>query len=534
MDRAPFVLLAGLLACHPAPADEDTGTDETGGSTGDPIPSPDFLNPAVGSFRIDANQTAPELLVVQDIVPGLTQVLLDGDSLGTLPADSPIGHLDVATLSLTLHGALAIGSHTLQLLTLTPEAPLYSVELEMKVESPDPKTRPTFSTTLEPEPIATGQVLFAAGVGAGGLLGVLGPGDPDPELRLFTADAERGWNPAPIVMPLERHVLSDMSFAPAVTAAALPDATGETGPPKRLRVAYTVGLPANKIATRDVQIDPDPIVLNPVEAFDLDTALGPTKVEWAAFGRPFVAGNSLIAELHAAPDAEQPHPGDHRLYTSFWRGNDLGWTPPQQIGTAALSDLDSLGPAPVLVDIASGRSTTLAARLGGAFPALLELSDDGAVSLTVPPLTVPLDVSGPIALTTIVANFGSRTVAAVDTAGRVSLSMLDTSHGNGPRRASPKFTTLPDTPATGPLAPGVARGFPIFLVPYGAAAPVQLVASDGEHSFVQPLADLQCDAVAVAVTLAANDPKTPALPLACLIDGAVRLGQLVITDATVL
>jgi len=530
MHRAPLLLLAGLLACHAAPADEDTGADESSSGTGEPIPSPDFLNPAVGSFRIDANQTDPELLVVQDIVPGLTQVLLDGDSLGTLPADSPIGQLDLGALSLTLHGALAIGSHTLQLLTLTPEAPLYSVELEMKVESPDPKARPTFSTTLEADPIATGQVMFAAGVGAGGLLGVLGPGDPDPELRLFTADAKRGWNPTPITMPLERHVLLDMSFAPAVSAA-FPEPGAAA--PKRLRVAYTVGVPATKIATRDVQIDPDPILQDPVEAFDLDTALGAAQVEWAAFGRPFVVGNTLISELHAAPDAEQPHPGDHRLYTSFWRGDDLGWTPPQQIGTAALSDLDSLGPAPVLFDIASGRSNTLAARLGGAFPALLELADDGAVSLTVPPLNVPLDVTGPIALTTIVANFGSRTVAAVDTAGRVSLSMLDTSHGNGPRRASPKFSSLPDTPAIGPIAPGVARGYPIFLVPYGAAAPVQLVASDGEHSFVQPLADLHCDTVTVAVTLAANDPKTATLPLACLLDGAVHLGQLAITDAPV-
>lgn len=532
MSRGLLLLAAGLLACRPSgdADDADAGAEESSGSTGTPIDSPDFLNPAVGSFRIDANQTDPEILVVQDIVPGLTQVLLDGYSLGTMQPTTTVGTLEPTALSLTLHGALAIGSHTLQLLTLTPDAPLYSVELEMKIESPDPETLPTWTASLEPDPIANGQILFASGIGAGGLLGLLSPGDPDPELRLFTADPERGWSTEkPVLMPLEGHVLLDMSFTPAVSAVAFPEPGG--GAPKRLRAAYNVGLPATQIATRDVQIDPDPIVRDPVIAFDLGDALGNVQVEWAAFGRPVALGDALIAELHAAPDAEQPHPGDRRLVTSLWRGHDLPWTPPQQIGTATPSDLDAIGPAPVLVDIPGAHNTTLSVRQGGAFPALLELSDAGAVSLTVPPLTAPLDVSGDIDLATIVGNFGSRTVAAVDTAGRISISMLDTSAGNGPRRASPKFTTLPGTPATGPLAPGVARGYPIFLVPYGAAAPVHLVASDGERSFVQPLADLHCDAVALAVTLAGNDPARPVLPLACLRDGALHLGELTTIDA---
>ncbi len=527
--RAPLLLVASLLACHPATAEDDSGPGAESSSTGAPSPTPDFLNPAVGSFRIDANQTDPELFVVQDIILGVTQVLLDGESLGTLQAPNTVGSLTSEALSLTVHGALAIGTHTLQLLTLTPDAPLYSVELEMMVEAPDPKTRPTWIASVDPDPVASGQILFASGVGASGLLALLSPGDPDPQLRIFTADTERGWTTAaPILMALPGHVLLDMSFTPAVSAVALPAPNND---PKRLRVAYNVGLPAAQIATRDVLLDPDPTVLDPVLAFNLNDALGGAQVEWAAFGRPFAVGDTLLSELHAAPDAEQPHPGDRRLVTSLWRGDKLGWTPPQQIGTAAPSDLDALGPAPVLADIASDRSTTVAVRLGGAYPALLDVSDDGAVALTVPPLTTPLDVSGDINLATIVSNFGSRTVAAVDTTGQVSLSMLDTSRGNGPQRASPQATSLPTAPPTGAIAPGVARGYPLFLIPYGAAAPVQLVASDGENSFVQPLADLHCDAVALAVTLAGNDPKNPVLPLACLLDGELRLGQLTAIDA---
>lgn len=537
MHRAALLLAAGLLACHPAAGDDDDqGAEGSSSGTGEPIPGPDFLNPAVGSFRVDANQTDPEILVVQNIVPGLTQVLLDGQSLGTLQGDNTVGSLDADALSLTLHGALTIGSHTLQLLTLTPDAPLYSVELEMKVESPDPKTRPTWTSTLDPDPVAAGQTLFSAGAGDSGLLALLAPpvlpDAPHPQLRLFTVDAELGWSTTPVLVPLEGHVLSDMSFTPAVSAVAFLGPDG--GAPVRLRVAHNVGLPATAIATRDVQLAPERLLLPPVVAFDLEAALAGVQVEWAAFGRPLVVGDGLIAELHAAPDAEQPHPGDRRILSSFWRGDPLRWTPPQQIGTAAPSDIDSLGPAPVLTDIPGHRSTTLAARIGGAFPALLDVSDTGAVALTVPPFSVPLDVTGDITLATIVGNFGSRTVAAVDTTGRVSLSMLDTSNGIGPRRASPKAATLPGTPATGALAPGVARGYPIFLVPYGAAAPVHIVASDGEHSFVQPLTDLHCDAVALAVTLAGNDPEHPVLPLACLLAGELLFGTLTTTDAPVL
>ena len=403
MHRAALLLAAGLLACHPAAGDDDDqGAEGSSSGTGEPIPGPDFLNPAVGSFRVDANQTDPEILVVQNIVPGLTQVLLDGQSLGTLQGDNTVGSLDADALSLTLHGALTIGSHTLQLLTLTPDAPLYSVELEMKVESPDPKTRPTWTSTLDPDPVAAGQTLFSAGAGDSGLLALLAPpvlpDAPHPQLRLFTVDAELGWSTTPVLVPLEGHVLSDMSFTPAVSAVAFLGPDG--GAPVRLRVAHNVGLPATAIATRDVQLAPEPLLLPPVVAFDLEAALAGVQVEWAAFGRPLVVGDGLIAELHAAPDAEQPHPGDRRILSSFWRGDPLRWTPPQQIGTAAPSDIDSLGPAPVLTDIPGHRSTTLAARIGGAFPALLDVSDTGAVALTVPPFSVPLDVTGDITLAT--------------------------------------------------------------------------------------------------------------------------------------
>ena len=517
------LLAAACAACQAAPDGDDTGSGDTTGTTGEPVPTPDFLNPAVGSFLVGAAQIEPELLVVQDIVPGVTQVLLDGRSLGTLDTANPIGLLTADSLTLTLHGALTLGSHTLQLLTPSADGPLYSAELEMKVEPADPAVTPVWSAALTPDVVATGDRMFVAGLGAAGLLAVISRADPDPEIRLYRA-AEGGWSSAePIAMPLVGHVFSDMPLTPAVSAIATPGPDGAA--PTRARVAYSVGLPATQIATRDVQIDPSPIVLDPVVAFDLDQALAGLHVEWATFGRPVVIGDNLVAELHAAPDAEQPHPGDRRLVSSLWRGEELGWTPPQQVGTAAPTDLDALGPAPVLMDISRAPGRTLSVRVGGAFPGVLELRDTGAISLSTPPVNAPLDVRGDIALATVVSSFGSRTVAAVDRHGRVSLGLRETSRGNVPLAASPAAGDLPDAPATGPLAVGVGRGYPFFLVPYGAGAPVHVVASTGELPVVQALADLHCDAVALAITLAGNDPDDAAVPLACLLGGELRLGS---------
>lgn len=516
----PLALLTVLAACQAGP--EDTpGNDESSGTTGEPTPPPAFLNPALGGFRIESTQLEPEQLVVQNIDPGVTQVLIDELASVGLGADSPFGELTEDSLTLNVRGALVAGEHSLQLLTPSKDGPRYSVRLTMQIQPPDPDLRPTFGVDLDAAPVASGSALLGPGSSASGLLGVLASGGP-PTLRLFPAAAD-GWSAEDsIVVPLPGHAPGAMSLGPAVAAIALPD-------DGRMRVAYTIALPATAIVTRDITLEPDPIVLDPVTAIDLPTALAGTPVEWAAFGRPALLGHTVLAELNAAADAEQPHPGDRRLVASFWRGEALSWAPPQRIGTATPTDLDSLGPAPVLWDISGATSPSLSLRQGGAFPGVLTVSDNGALSITNPIVTAPLDVRGEIALTTVISDFGSRTVAAVDAQGRFSLSLLDTSRGNAPRRISPKAAQLGDTPVTGSLAAGVGRGFPFFLVPHGDAAPVTVVVSDGAESFVQTLADLRCDALALSVTLTGNDPELAAVPLACLLNGELRLGRVTIT-----
>lgn len=531
MRRAIALVVTGALACTPSePAtDEDTG-DDPGETTDAEIPEPVFINPAIGEFLVDTNQRVPEVLTVANVIPGLTQVLLDGQPLGDLDEASPFGLLTEDTLELRLSGALIAGKHSLQLVNPSPGGQRDSVTLNMVIEAPAGATRPTWRTELSDTEL-TGTSLLLAGVGPGHVLALLGPGDPDPILQLLRPTADAWATDDPIAVPLDGHVPDDMSQTPAVSAVAFPEADGS--PPKRMRVAWTVGQPGAWIAARDIAINPSPIVLNTFPAIDMHAALGGHDVEWSAFGRPVLLGHTLVAELTAAADTEVPHPGDRRVVSTFWRGDDLQWTTPAQVGMPTPTDLDALGPALIVPELAGGRTTAVSFRLGGAYPGLLVASDEGAVTISTTDDDAPRTQSE-LALATILGSFGGRTVASLDPGGRVGLSLLSTSGPNQPRDASPRADDLPDAAPTGAPAPGVALGFTVFLVPYGDAAPVQLVLCDGHDPAVVSLDQpdpVHCDAVALAPTLAGNDPARPELPFACLSGGALQIGHLIAVPA---
>lgn len=525
MRRALALAVIAVVACAPGGTDETETGAETG-TTGEPIPEPAFLNPAVGEFLIATDQLDPETIIVERVIPGLTEVLFDGFSLGTLTADSPLGALTEDTLALTVRGALVAGDHSLQLLNDSPEGPLTSVTLTMVVAPPDPELRPTWRTELATTDI-TGAALLTAGLGPARLLGVVTAGEPDPVLMLLRP-ADDGWTVAdPIAVPLPGHVPDAMSRTPAVTFVALPDEHGVN----RLRVAFRVGMPGAAIVARDIVVAETPTILDPITAIDLSAALGDDTYEWAAFGRPFALGNTIVAELIAPADTEVPHPGDRRLIASFWRGDELGWTPPTQVGMSSPTDLDALGPALDLTAIQTGRPEVLSVRLGGVHPGLLAASDDGSVTITTPPRTLPLPFAGDLALATILGDFGGRTVAALGSDGSVALALLQMSGDNPARTAAPPQADLPAAVPTGAPAPGVSLGFPVFLVPYGDAAPVHLVLSDGHDPAVVPLDQpepVHCEAVALAATLTGNDRDEPALPFACLSHGVLKVGRLIV------
>lgn len=511
------VLVALALGCRP---DDGGGTggdtdsdDTTTGSTGE-IPDPTFLNPAVGEFVVLSTQHVPRELVVGNITPGNTKLLVDGQSVGTLGPGSALGELTDERLTLFLHGALTSGTHTLRLTSDASDGPRYSSELTMIVEAPEDKP-PRLRADLAADALAAGDGLVTAGSGPGSVLGVYTAG-PEPTLRLHLAGLD-GWLPLPLVeVGLEGHVLDNMSLGPSIGLHLAPS---EGDVVAALTVAYRRGLPGDAVVTRDVTVAPELAVRPPQIAIDRDDPLFAT-AEYAALGRPFLLGRAVIAEFTAAADSELPHPGDRGL-ALVRRRTDGSWAPPVRVATSAPLDLDGVGP--VLDLAAPAQVTGLSVRVARRLAGVLTLTDAGAAQISFALDDITLPAADPCVLTTIASSFGSRTVAVAARDG-LRLAFLGTS--GDPLSEVPDLPVeLPDVPATAAPAAAVILGFSTFLVPYGDAAPVHVVRGDGAQMYVEPLnvpEPMHCRAVAL---LPAADP---ALPFACLTDGLVRVGVLAV------
>lgn len=514
-------VLLGLAGCStddPPPAD-DTGDATAAGDT-ETIPDPAFLNPAIGEFTVESSEHVPRDLVVRTVLPGNTQLLLDGQTVGTLAPGSTFGELTTDRLRIFLRGALALGAHTLQLVSTGPGGPKFSAKLTMRVEPPQrllPGLRAELTGTLGP-----GDALLEAGAGEAALLAVVFNA-PTPILRLHPLDpldppAGSSWSTTPLAeVPLAGHVPGAMAFAPAVSAQRLP---GDAG----LRIAWRRSLPGPAIVTRDLALAPAP-ALGPEE-----TALDPAAplfddAEYVALGRPFLVGDALVAEFTAADDAEIPHPGDRGLAHVRRSRAGAGWAAAQRVPPPGPVDLDATGRALVLTDLAAG---ALSVRVGQRLPGLLTFSDAGAALVSLAPDELELGPGDPCVLTTLATSLGGRTVATVSP-DRLGLTFLATTGTPASKADVPPADKLPEAPITAPAAAGVVLGYSTFLIPYGDAAPVHALLGDGLRANVVPLTDpapLFCDAVALLASLGGNDDAAPALPFACLGGGEVRLGVL--------
>ncbi len=519
------VALASGFACQPAADDPD---DDTGGasSTGEAedLRPPVFLNPVVGPVVISANKTDPQVFVVHNVSPGVTQVLLDNHPVALSP-NGVWADLSDTTLTLYLHGALTVGIHSLQMVTPHTDGVLASATLQLTVERASSASFPSWRAELEPEAIATGSQLFAAGSGQHSLVGVVQLDDPAPALALLRLGPDAmTWDDEVIEVPLVGHVPEPFSNVPAISAVIVPTTTRD---PQRLRIAYTVAAPEPAVHTRDLQLAGEPQMFAPEPVVQLSAALGRDLPEWSALGRPWLLGHSLLVELHAVANTEQPLPGDRRLITSFWRGEGNGWTAPQQVSTTVPTDLDALGLATLLPEIALNRGSSVAVRVDGVFPGILDVHDTGAVTLVLPQKKAAISGVGPVSLATVVSTMGSQTAGVLTNDGSFQLLLLDGNHGNAAISAVP-MPAVPERPPTGAMAVGVGRGFPLFLVPYGSDEPVHVVFGTGETCIAEPISELYCDNIAVAATLAGNDPAVAALPLVCLLDGLVYRGELVV------
>ncbi len=511
-----FVAGLCLTACspNPDPPADTTGDDTAAGDTDD-VPEPVFLNPSLGEFIVDSSLHVPKDITVHAVIPGNTQLLLDGRTVGPLGPGSLFGELTAERLQIFLTGALALGSHTLQLVTTGPAGPKFSVELTMRVAQPK-AALPTFRAELSGALLGPGDALIESGAGDRALLGVL-TRTPDPALHIYLAEGT-SWSTTPLAdVPLAGHVPEPMSFAPGVDAAALPGGAA-------VRIAHTRGLPGDAIVTRDLALAP-PTDLGPEEtALDLGADLF-SGAESAAIGRPFLVGDALVAAFVAADDAEVPHPGDRGL-AHVRRARAGGWAPAQRIATPAPIDLDAPGRA---VDLGALDVPVLSARVGRRVAGLVTFSDAGAALVSLAPDDLDVVPGEPAVVTTLVSSLGGR-VAATTTPGHVGLGFLATT--GLPASKSDVPTKMPAAAISAPAAVGVMLGYTVLLVPYGDAAPLTLVVGDGARAQAIALTDpapLHCDAVVLRAGLAGNDDAAPSLPFACLGGGVVTLGVLTAT-----
>jgi hypothetical protein len=509
--RSFHAAVALTIACARAGGGDegDGGTDSDGA---EPRPIPDFVEPASDEMLLGVERHDDLVLPVASVLPGITTLVVDGVDAGPLTAPGGIGLLAADRLELRLEGAMVPSVHEMLLRTPDVGEPLHSRTIRVVLaQEPAPALVLELDDAL---PGAPATAIAAAPLPDDALLlAVDHDAVPDPVLRVARL-VEGAWSLAgarTVAAPGLRRAAVER--APAISAFL----AGE-----RLRVAWRVGFPGERIDFVEVDGSGDDAGA-PVAALTLSPALtGP--VEWAAFGRPLVLGDRLLAELQRHADVEAPVPGGLALATAVIDGAQIGLSQIVQLGDTA--DLDAIAPAVDLLASSRG-DAVVSLRLGRNRPVLIDVAlSDAAVRLR--PSVVAEDPPGFAELTTPVATiagaFASRTVAAFD-GERLRVLRWDDSGMSGLADVSPPADALPPASAvTGEIAGTVVGGAPVFVLPFGADLPLVAVVVTEPSATVQTLADDGCDAVAASATAAGNDGGAAAI--ACLRQGTVRLGRL--------
>lgn len=529
-----LALALGLGACG-GDDGSGTGTDETGSTGGDePVPSPAFSEPVSGKLSLLATRTTDVVLKVTGVVPGRTELVIDGQGLGPLGPEALAGRLTPDILTLHVRGALVAGRHALLMRIVGPEGVAESKTIDVEIErdlSVVPALEPMIPTELG------ARRLLAVGRGDDALLVVLDDGTgPEPVLHLLPHGAD-GWD-------LEgRRTVAVPGLALDPAARVLPAAAlrlhRTDDDPGRVRVAWRVGAPGERIDVLEVAWDDATAEVAPLASLALHDALAGHAAEWAELGRPWLLADVLLAELVAPVDAEAPRPGDRALVWTRLRPDPATPTglvldaPQRAAVRTERVDLDRLGPALDRVSDDLHGPPTVTIRADQHQPLVLEHDPAGGVRVR-PTVVDGRDRSfshADLPLATVVGAFGARTVAGVTAraSGRMRVTTIDDLGDGGVDEASLGTDDLPALEqVTAELAVSVVGGLPVFLVPFGAQAPVHAVYSTGSVVRIEVLEGLDCDAVALAPR---PDPDG-AVALACARDGHLHLGALVPTPAS--
>jgi hypothetical protein len=436
-----------------------------------------------------------------------TRVEIDGRSW-PLTGSAPVRRVG-QTLEVALAGALVVGQHELVLTHQVGKKLLSSEPLAIRIEAA--KLSPLHAS-LEPEPVGAGDRLHELGPGER-LLAVIDDAEHTVELRL--AD----WSSPGVVQSLPG--LSgpvDLTIVELARERWLISAWLADGG-QRVRARVT---PLDQL---DQLGEPGEVI----ELWDLDdpdhrALLGPHQV---AIDRGVaLLDRMVVIEVEARRDAERSSPGDHVLVTR-WLDLDRQPGAPQRLRGPGGRDLDLPNRARLWLDQTTSKPT-LSVRLALAYPWLLELAGNGLPSLTGDPGDEAGDVHGsPMWMASADGALGSRHVFALEIVDGHALMRAVRIDRWGPASLIDiSVVELVDLPAlpTGIPSLSLIAGSSTVLIPFGVGRPAWALRSTGESVLLDSLAELECDALALAQPGA--DGEGDSRTVACLANGELRLGVL--------
>ncbi|MEM7152848.1 MAG: hypothetical protein AAF799_08395 [Myxococcota bacterium] len=525
----PIVALGLLLALGCGGDDaagDEQGEGEAGASTGEDEgpPHPSFAEPASRRLALTGTRHLDIELAVLGVVEGVTELLLDEQTLGPLPEGSVSGQLEPNMLTLYVRGSLVPGQHDMILRTADGTGSDESEPVLVEIAA-DTSIEPAAS--LDDTVVARGQHLSSIGHDDHAVLLVLEQTDTDPLLHVLPR-SEDGWTAdgGPTISLPGLQMGADETSLPVATQRRRVD-EGDTG---RLRVAWRVDRPGTRIEVVEFEWDQPQTKMFPDLVLDMATARADRTAEWSELRRPWLLGDYLLTELWAPVDVESSRPGDYIIAFARIGGDAQTLDPAQHLALGPdLMDLDGIAPAVDAIAANAGRPAPVSLRADGHRPVILEL-DPSTNLLGIRSTAVPgrggneVKVEGPLA--SVLGAFGSRTVAGFAAEPEVGMhvSFIDDLGGRVTTRQTPADAEPNVEDATGPIASASIDGLTVFLVPLGASHPVQALFPVGDDLEIIELPGVQCDAVALAGIAGVGS-----VPLACLRDGEVRLGELTST-----
>ncbi|MEX1368564.1 MAG: hypothetical protein AB1Z98_35875, partial [Nannocystaceae bacterium] len=459
---------------------------------------------------------------------GVTELVLDGISLGPLGEGAAEGRLEISALRLFVRGSMVPATHRMMMRTADATGSRESEIIIVDINA-DRNLVPVVS--LDDTAALVGDRVLVFGHGDRALLLVHEPTPGGPRLHLVPRGKDEGgartWASDEVrTVAVPGLVAGSGPRSLGLPVAALRHERPADDQP-RVRVAWRVDQPGTRIDLLDAPWETVDEQAVASASLTVEQARAERPAEHAELGRPWLLPDRLLAELYAPRDVEAPRPGDRSVVYARIHGDGETIDAPQLVAVGTgLVDLDRLGAAADPIAARAGRPAPFTLRADQRLPLVLDL-DAAAGVLTARPSSVPGPDLEPlqtdVPLVTVTGAFGSRAVAGLraESGGRMQVASFD-DLGGSVEVQTVSEEALPDlAQVSGEIAPGSVAGLTVFLVPFGPELPVHVVVMVGDEPEVVPLPELRCDSVALA-----PDSEPDALPLACARDGEVWLGTL--------